>query len=90
MPEQNESQPKRSWTPNKARKVRSKKSFDQERIKNMTSDTGRTYKGELDPRKKDDDKARDARGPKLEDGQERPEFLSVKYEGEMGDVHQHF
>ena len=38
---------KRKWVPNKERKVRSKKSFDQERVKNITSDNKRIYKDML-------------------------------------------
>ena len=45
----------RRWTPNRERKVRSKKSFDKERIENLMSDDAPVYNGELDPRKKDAD-----------------------------------
>lgn len=42
------------WTPNRERKVRSKKSFDKQRIENMMADDIPAYNGELDPRKKDE------------------------------------
>ena len=41
------------WTPNKERKVRSKKSYDKARIEKMMADDAPAYNGELDPRKKD-------------------------------------
>lgn len=90
MTEGNDGQ-RRKWAPNKERKVRSKKSFDQERVKNITAGPGRIYKGELDPRKKDDEKKNQRFSlEKREDGEECPDFLHTREEVPMGDVRQHF
>ena len=80
---------KRKWVPNKERKVRSKKSFDQERVKNITSDNKRIYKGELDPRKKEEDKPQRVFSVTGE-SEETPDFLRTRDEIPMGDVRQHF
>ncbi len=42
------------WTPNRERKVRSKKWYDQKRMENMLDEEVPVYNGELDPRKKDE------------------------------------
>ena len=46
----------RSWTPNKERRVKSKKAYDQQKMDHLVSDDKPIYRGELDPRKKDPDK----------------------------------
>lgn len=46
----------RSWTPNKVRKVRSKKSFDEKKVAHLVNDEKPVYRGELDPRQKDPDR----------------------------------
>ena len=47
---------RRAWSPNRTRKVKSKKYFDQQKMENLTSESTTIYRGELDPRKKDPDK----------------------------------
>ncbi len=44
---------KRKWTPNRERKVKSKKSFDQKKVAHLVDDDKPVYRGELDPRDKD-------------------------------------
>ena len=59
MPKDEKAKPKRSdprWTPNKERKVKSKKSFDQKKMAMLVDDNKSVYRGELDPRQKDPDR----------------------------------
>lgn len=46
----------RSWTPNRERRVKSKKHFDQQKMDHLVNEDKPIYRGELDPRKKDPDK----------------------------------
>ena len=46
----------RAWTPNRERRVKSKKSFDKQKMDHLVNDEKPAYKGELDPRKKDPEK----------------------------------
>ena len=51
------SEERRSWVPNRQeRRVKSKKAFDRQKMNHLVNDEKPTYKGELDPRKKDPDK----------------------------------
>lgn len=43
----------RKWVPNRERKVKSKKSFDQKKVAHLVDDDKPVYRGELDPREKD-------------------------------------
>lgn len=43
----------RPWTPNRPRKVRSKKVFDKQKMDRLVSDEKPAYKGQLDPRPKE-------------------------------------
>ena len=43
----------RAWVPNRERRVKSKKSFDQQKMSHLVNDEKPAYKGELDPRNKD-------------------------------------
>ena len=47
---------RRKWTPNKKRVVKSKKYFDEKKMKNLVDDEKPVYRGELDPRQKDPEK----------------------------------
>ncbi|MBO4352802.1 MAG: antitermination protein NusB [Eggerthellaceae bacterium] len=48
---------RRTWEPNRQeRRVKSKKAFDKQKMSHLVNDEKPTYKGELDPRKKDPDK----------------------------------
>ena len=49
-------EPRRKWTPNKKRVVKSKKYYDQKKMKNLVDDDKPVYRGELDPRQKDPNK----------------------------------
>ncbi|HAM14847.1 MAG TPA: hypothetical protein DCP91_03085, partial [Eggerthellaceae bacterium] len=53
---QNERRRPRSWTPNRERRVKSKKSFDKQKMDHLVEDKSPIYRGELDPRKKDPDR----------------------------------
>lgn len=44
---------RRKWTPNRVRKVKSKKSFDQKKMEHLVDEDKPVYRGELDPREKD-------------------------------------
>ena len=46
---------RKSWTPQRERTVKSKKEYDRERMERLTEGTGTIYRGELDPRKKDEE-----------------------------------
>ncbi len=50
-PEDEGREPKKPWRPNKERKVRSKKAFDQHKMNCLVNDDTPAYKGQLDPRK---------------------------------------
>lgn len=54
--EEDRAEGRRSWTPNRERRVKSKKAFDRQKMDHLVNDDRPTYKGELDPRKKDPDK----------------------------------
>ena len=47
---------KKAWTPNRPRTVKSKKDFDRERVNKLVEGQETIYRGELDPRKKDEEK----------------------------------
>lgn len=47
---------KKRWEPNRTRKVRSKKSYDQKKMEHLVSDDKPVYRGELDPRQKEPDR----------------------------------
>ena len=49
---------KKSWTPQRERTVKSKKEYDRERMERLTEGAGSIYRGELDPRKKDEEEPR--------------------------------
>ena len=56
MPQDETARPKRAearWMPNKVRKVKSKKSYDQKKMAMLVDDNKSVYRGELDPRQKD-------------------------------------
>ena len=47
---------RRSWVPNRKQKPRkSKKEFDRKKMENLVDTEKPVYKGELDPRKKDEE-----------------------------------
>lgn len=49
------SEKKSSWTPKRERTVKSKKEYDRERMERLVEGTTTIYRGELDPRKKEEE-----------------------------------